>query len=139
MSQIRPESYQEFINSLNKYTIMVYGTLKQGQPNHDIIANSPYLGEAVTNNNFALYKTSGIPFLVHQDKGGGVFGELYKVDKKTLKMLDVLESEGSLYDRELITVYEVESGHEIEVYAYIYNHSVRNFKRIKTFPEKIND
>ena len=34
-----------------------------------------------------------------EDKGGKVHGEIYKIDDNTLANLDMLESEGNLYNR----------------------------------------
>lgn len=99
--------------------VFVYGTLKRGKGNHGFLENSTYLGEYYTDNNYTLI-VSGLPYMVKRTNGGGVQGELYKIDEDTLKDLDLLEGHPNFYRRETIPVYDFESGNMVEAFAYLY-------------------
>jgi gamma-glutamylcyclotransferase (GGCT)/AIG2-like uncharacterized protein YtfP len=59
--------------------------------------------------------------MVKEEKGLGVYGELYKVDELTLKRLDRLEGHPDFYRRSDITVIDLETGSPVNCQAYIYN------------------
>lgn len=74
----------------------VYGTLKRGYWNHYLLKGSEYLGPSVTYEKYALYNFK-YPFAVHSDNEEEgklclpVLGEVYSIDRETLKDLDALE------------------------------------------------
>ncbi len=71
-----------------------------------------FLGETSTGPNF--------PFLLKQHpefKCKPISGELYKVDKKTLSSIDVLEGNGFLYNRERAAVRAC-SGEVLDAWVY---------------------
>lgn len=100
-------------------TFFVYGTLKRGQRNHELLASSKFLGTAVSNE--ACYEMIDGPFpkLYRVAEGGcRVYGELYRVtDSNTITWMDMLESNGSFYTRTVreFLVYQGEP-----VWAWIY-------------------
>lgn len=98
--------------------LFCYGTLKRGESNHDFIANCEYVGDYFTDKTFTLV-VAGLPFLVKR-KGVGVKGQLFKIDKDTLRAVDRLEGHPNFYRREIITVTNVDSGEDMEAYAYIH-------------------
>lgn len=62
---------------------------------------------------------NGLPYLVKDTEGKGVFVEVYDVDQRTLRKIDFLEGHPVWYRRERVTVYE-NNGHAIECWAYVY-------------------
>lgn len=98
--------------------LYVYGTLRKGRSNHELIKHLPFLGEAVTDNNYTLV-VSGLPFLVKR-KGEGVKGELYKIDPDTLRAVDRLEGVPNFYYREPIWVTDMNTGETVEAYTYLH-------------------
>lgn len=99
--------------------LFAYGSLKRGKSNHYILENSEYLGKVFTDKNYTMFIV-GLPYMVKRKNGGGVEGELYRVDKDTLRILDVLEGHPDFYYRETIQVYDFEDGHMREAYAYLH-------------------
>ena len=112
---------RESMSALHK--VFVYGTLKQGQPNHHLMLErsgggvARLLGEAELTERYPLVVVCGIPVLLDK-KGAGkvsyflqfstaftaiilqiVKGELYEVDDTTLVSLDGLEEHPHLYTR----------------------------------------
>ena len=80
------------------HKVFVYGTLKKGGSNHYFLKDSMFLRETILKDH-SIYAPSmyGFPLLL-EDKGGKVHGEVYKVNDITLRSLDMLESEGYLYN-----------------------------------------
>jgi gamma-glutamylcyclotransferase (GGCT)/AIG2-like uncharacterized protein YtfP len=92
--------------------VFVYGTLLQGEGNHDLLARAEFLGPARTPLRFALYDLGGFPGLV---AGGeqAVEGEVYIVGPDTLARLDQLEGHPRFYRRAPIAL---EDGSTVETY-----------------------
>lgn len=97
--------------------VFVYGTLKKGYGNNQLLRNSVYLGDRTTKDQFVLLK-HGCPFLVpmsvlpedvdpHYLRP--VLGELYQINEAILEDLDHLEGNGSFYHRRLIQMKEGET------------------------------
>ena len=81
------------------YNVFVYGTLKKDGSNHHLLRNSKFLNNEILKDH-SIYVPDGFSFpLLLEDKGGKVHGEVYKIDDNTLTRLDMLESEGHLYNR----------------------------------------
>ncbi|XP_074309795.1 putative gamma-glutamylcyclotransferase At3g02910 [Silene latifolia] len=86
-------------NDNNKALIFVYGTLKQGFPNHHLLEtltasnDAQFLGPHTTVHPYPLVRGPlGIPFLInHLGSGRRVSGELYLVSGRALARLDELE------------------------------------------------
>ena len=76
--------------------VFVYGTLKQGHPNHHWLAGCPCAGQAQLDG-LVLHDLGPFPMAIHGS--GIVVGELYRVDAATLKALDRLEGVPRLYRR----------------------------------------
>ena len=62
---------------------------------------------------------SGIPFVFKGDAVSHIYGELYRVDELTLKMIDRLEGHSSWYRREEIEVL-TEQGQTVIACLYFY-------------------
>jgi len=100
--------------------IFVYGTLKSGHHNHDLIGNSKQVAE-MTVLGFKMYQR-GIPYMIrtdnHEDK---VLGEVYEVDDRTLKSLDQLEGHPNWYRREDVSVIKLDTDtYPVPVQGYVY-------------------
>lgn len=94
-------------SSLSK--VFVYGTLKNGQPNHYWLTNTTnglakFLQHGQTKNQFPLVIATqyNVPFLLNESgKGRNIKGEIYDIDEKMLSNLDRLEDFPRLYDRQI--------------------------------------
>jgi gamma-glutamylcyclotransferase (GGCT)/AIG2-like uncharacterized protein YtfP len=79
--------------------VFVYGTLKKGGGNHHFLKDSDFVRHEILKDH-AIYQPNqfGFPLLI-QSKGDKVYGEVYRITSTTLAKLDMLESEGHLYNR----------------------------------------
>lgn len=87
--------------------VFVYGTLKRGGYNHDVLGNSIYIDEAITDSREFTMFDGGFPFVSDefQDNQGSVVGELYETnDERILSNLDRLEGVPSLYVKREVDV-----------------------------------
>jgi len=110
-----------------KTTIFVYGTLLQGMALAHVLKNSVYLGPAIISAN--LLNFGNYPGLI---KGNGLAtGELYQINKYTLKILDEIEGyqtetpERSLYVREIVPVTQLSNGQVVQAHCYFYNGTLK--------------
>ncbi len=125
------ESYasgiQSVVDYFTAYTVFVYGTLLKGQENHErFLWNSEYLGKASVAG-LDMYDIGSFPGIVPGD--GTVKGELYEVSKATLRKLDYLEGEGSLYIRKCRCALDYTGSIHLAL-TYEYNHSVEGLNLI---------
>ena len=92
--------------------VFVYGTLLQGEGNHDLLARARFVGPGRTAPRFALHDLGAFPGLVD---GGehAVEGEVYIVRPDTLARLDQLEGHPRFYRRAPIAL---EDGSTVETY-----------------------
>ena len=82
--------------------VFVYGTLLAGEPNSRLLARAQRIGDARTEEGFALFDLGAFPGMVNvrsRSGAGAVVGELYAVDDETLEALDRLEGHPSFYRR----------------------------------------
>jgi len=100
--------------------VFVYGTLKRGKRNHEVMDDSNFLGIATTKNaDFDLISIgNAYPGMI----GGEyrVLGETYDVDTHTLSRLDRLE--GSSYSREEIEIQDSD-GNVVDAWVYLYRYA----------------
>jgi gamma-glutamylcyclotransferase (GGCT)/AIG2-like uncharacterized protein YtfP len=120
--------------------MFVYGTLKQGSYNNIMLGKSKFLGRAVTKSNLNI-KSIGIPIVVApfsdamREVAKPIVGEVYKVSKRTIDIVDVLEGHPDLYRRFLIDV-EIENK-TLEAYIYLFQHD--NFTIEPNFEHSSSD
>lgn len=114
----------------NKYLVFVYGTLRKGFWNHRLLVRSKFIGRARTKDKYKL-TANGIPFVTDDEKICNIIGEVYEVDKKTLKSLDFLEGHPIHYQRKMIPVV-LEDGTEIDAWCYFYQFSTSGCEVIET-------
>lgn len=80
--------------------VFVYGTLRQGESNHELLIGSELLGLFETEPQFSLSNLGDYPGL--GDGHDRIVGEVYRINDHTLRQLDILEDEGVEYRRETI-------------------------------------
>ena len=103
--------------------MFVYGTLKRGSYNNIMLGKSKFLGRAVTKPSLNI-KSIGIPIVVApfsdamRETAKPIIGEVYKVSKRIIDMVDILEGHPDLYKRFLI---DIETKNEtLEAYIYLF-------------------
>lgn len=88
---------QEF--SVDQPTIVfVYGSLLQGESNHQHLIHARFIGPARTEPGFELVDLGSYPAMIRSGSST-VEGELYEVDTDTLVLLDLLEGHPHYYER----------------------------------------
>ena len=93
----------------NENLVLVYGSLKRGYYNHDVIAfdfenrsrnkGYDYLGDTKTVDKFTMYDLGSFPAISFDENGKQVKGELYAVDDATFNLIDILEGYPDHYNR----------------------------------------
>ncbi|MGI9571737.1 MAG: gamma-glutamylcyclotransferase family protein [Candidatus Actinomarinaceae bacterium] len=80
--------------------VFVYGTLKKGYHNHNCLEGSEFIGSARSIEKFNMINLGGFPaVLYNSDDGYQIWGEIYKINDRILQRLDLLEGEGTFYNR----------------------------------------
>jgi gamma-glutamylaminecyclotransferase len=80
--------------------LFVYGTLKRGGRNHNLLAGQRFLGEVRTATRYRLYDRGPHPCLVEDpDHGRAIHGELWEVTPQVVELLDEFEEIPYPFDR----------------------------------------
>ncbi|GCD08774.1 gamma-glutamylcyclotransferase family protein [Clostridium tagluense] len=114
---------KEAVDELSEsIVVFVYGTLMSGNSNHErYLSKARFVGDAIAEG-FALYDLGSYPGIIHSENDN-VKGQLYIIDSRILRELDILEEEGSLYIKKLINVVNYKNETQ-EAYVYVYNNDV---------------
>lgn len=108
--------------------VFVYGTLMRGGHYHQqFLTGHKFLGNGVISG-YALYGLGSYPGVV-PEKGEQVRGEVYGIDWKTLHKIDILEDNGSLYNRKRVRVV-LADGRTTRAYVYVWNGPVRPEEKV---------
>jgi gamma-glutamylcyclotransferase (GGCT)/AIG2-like uncharacterized protein YtfP len=100
--------------------LFVYGTLKRGCCNHELLAGQQFLGETRTPPHYRLYDCGPFPGMVlDPQRGVAVRGEMWLIDKELFARLDDFEDERLFARREI----ELDGVPE-PVFAYLYRGDV---------------
>ncbi len=87
------------------HNVFVYGTLRIGEPNHHVLEDSKYIGKTITPEGMFILRDLG-PFpaaeVVEMVWTPPIVGEVYEVDDRVLKRLDVLEGVDSGFYRRIL-------------------------------------
>ena len=75
----------------NHQFVFVYGSLKKGYSNSDLLLNEKYLGEFETLDKFSMVSLGTFPGVFLSGKASTIKGELYKVSEDCMLRLDELE------------------------------------------------
>lgn len=107
--------------------VFVYGSLKSGYYNHQLLETSEYVGYHTTEPKYTMLNLGCFPAVI---EGGNtaISGELYEVSNKVLVDLDILEGVPSLYHRGTINT---KYGEAI-IYILTNNHFIDNKSIVKT-------
>lgn len=110
--------------------VFVYGTLMKNGYNHQYyLKGQKYMGQAILSG-YALYNLGSYPGII-ADETEQVLGELYEIDLKMLRRLDILEGNGSLYIRQPVKVRIQDEKVDAEV--YVWNGEVRQEDKIGSY------
>lgn len=104
--------------------VFVYGTLKKGFSNNDLLGESAYFGDGVTEQDFTLLDNEYFPYMCKPILGrpeAPVYGEYYLIDDKfIMDNIDRLEGiDRDFYNKVKLRVFDLELQDFIEAYAYI--------------------
>src|SRR5262249_10875389 len=129
-----PEDYERLRQSQAEsaaesgtFKLFVYGTLMRGGLRHDALRGQQFLREAVTRPKYLLFDMGGHPGLVVADKDGrAVHGELYEVERRLIRPLDMIEGSPESYRLEPVEI-EGEAG---SVSAYLFQKSTAGLRQI---------
>ena len=87
------------------FDLFVYGTLKRGGCNHNFLGKrilkpkgeeAEFLRHEILKDH-SIYLPRGFNFpIMLPDKGGKVYGEVYRIDSERMRYIDMLEQEGML-------------------------------------------
>jgi gamma-glutamylaminecyclotransferase len=100
------------VSGRKQHLVFVYGTLRQGEVNHDLLATARFVAEARTEPCFELFDLGPFPAMSANGQTA-VLGEVYAVDDATLARLDHLEGHPRLYQRTRI---RLDDGQEVQTY-----------------------
>ncbi len=104
--------------------VFVYGTLKRGHRNHDLLVGQEFLHEARTVPRYRLYDCGSYPCLVEDpERGVAVHGEIWRVDEESLAALDELEEVPDVFVRQEVAL----EASPAPVVAYFYRGDVTGF------------
>lgn len=95
--------------------VFVYGTLKRGGAWNHLLRDAEFLGSGMTVDRRPMI-IDGIPYLLDEDAGHQVRGELFGVDASTLRALDSLEGNGRWYERRIKTVVVSDERYDAFIY-----------------------
>ena len=98
--------------------VFVYGTLKQGHANNGLMETSELIEQEAYVKNMSLINARAYPFAIDKENSF-VLGELYRIPKQRMALLDLLESYPTMYNRKKLKIYEVRTGYRIGT-AWIY-------------------
>jgi gamma-glutamylcyclotransferase (GGCT)/AIG2-like uncharacterized protein YtfP len=105
--------------------LFVYGTLRQGEPRHELLAGAQFIGLTTTAPTFHLVDVGPYAALV---RGGptAVSGELYVADREVRRGIDIEREVPILFTRETI---ELSDGSQAETYL-LTTEQVRGRRRL---------
>lgn len=87
--------------------VFVYGSLRKGFGNHELLSNSDFLGRTKVKD-MDMYNLGAFPMCFEGD--GIITVEAYDVSESTLKTLDRLEGIPTFYDRKWVTATNRQEG-----------------------------
>jgi len=109
--------------------VFVYGSLKKDFKFHYLLEDqSIFIGKGKTLEKFSLFKYKNYDFPYMKDiPCKRIKGELYEIDSKTLKDLDLLEGYPNFYDRKQI--YIICNNIKYSAYTYFLNENINENKK----------
>lgn len=118
--------------------VFVYGSLKRGYHNHELLQNSEFICEAISKEKYPMVNIEELfPYLINEKGiGHNIKGEVFKIDEETLILLDILEGYPDFYTRETIKV--VNMGIQMSAIVYFVNEDIeyKDLELLKEFAYK---
>ena len=113
--------------------VAVYGTLKSGHTNHDVLGDSSLVGVGKTVSKYAMQANS-IPYVYEHEHRDQISVEVYEVTSNTTKLsLDHLESHPHFYERKLTDI-ELTDGSVKTCWLYFAQiEPIKNMEYIQTY------
>ena len=111
--------------------VFVYGTLKKGFGNHSLLHSATLIEKNCKTQEHYSMTSSGVPFVHHSPKQTTIKGELYKVNKNTLHMLDGLEGHPEWYKRQMVWISDAYGGPLAKAWLY-FNDKERGHQKLLT-------
>lgn len=88
-----------------KYKVAVYGSLRKGLYNHYLMSHSDFIKTVSVEVPFKMISISDrFPALIPTKENNLVVFELYKIDDKTARNLDILEGYPDFYSKKYIKI-----------------------------------
>jgi gamma-glutamylcyclotransferase (GGCT)/AIG2-like uncharacterized protein YtfP len=88
-----------------KYKVAVYGSLRKGLYNHYLMSHSDFIKTVSVEVPFKMISMSDrFPALIPTKENNLVVFELYKIDDKTARNLDILEGYPDFYSKKYIKI-----------------------------------
>lgn len=100
----------------SKLLVFVHGTLRAGQNQHKHLERARFIGKGRTKEQYALY-VGVSPYVVKSEKVSWIVGEVYEIDQRTLRRLDLVEQCPCWQSREWVDVL-MEKGQELRAMMY---------------------
>ena len=102
------------------YKLFVYGTLRRGFRNHDLLRDSTHLGDGFTFDKMRLmvHRGHGIPFTWKDEAGKPLRGELYEISENYLLSIHIMEVSAG-YEATWLSVI-LDSGEKTRAIVYLY-------------------
>lgn len=120
--------------------VFTYGSLKRGKSNHSVLKHSDFLGVASTiDAKYTMFHNSAYPAVIETEYcPKHIGGEVFRVNPKTLALLDQIEGNGYYYTRNQVGVLLFgPHGEEVEK-AWMYS-LMHNGKYVWTSERSIDD
>ena len=124
---------QDIYDWQNIDLVAVYGTLKSGHTNHDVLGDSSLIGVGKTVSKYAMQANS-IPYVYEHEHRDQISVEVYEVDSDTTKLrVDNLESHPHFYERKLTDI-ELTDGRVKTCWLYFAQiEPIKNMEYIHTY------
>ena len=106
----------------NTHIVFVYGTLKKGYGNHQLLKDAEFIGEAISaEDGFEMVSFGGFPGVLRRpDLNYRIHGELYRLNDRSLMQMDMLEGNGSFYNRNELDFYTLDQPSMVKHTAWVY-------------------
>ncbi|MBN1134677.1 MAG: gamma-glutamylcyclotransferase [Methanosarcinaceae archaeon] len=82
--------------------VFVYGTLKIDCSDHGLLDKSKFICASRTEKKYTMLDLGMFPGVTREGEISSIYGEVYEVDRETLKCLDNFE--GKWFSRELVSL-----------------------------------
>lgn len=101
--------------SLPSTLVFVYGTLKRGGAWSHLLSDCEFMGSGMTLGRYPMIIDT-IPYVLDENMGHQIYGEMYRVDLSTMRALDALEQHPNWYERKKKRV--IVGGEPFNAYIY---------------------